>query len=601
MRFCPAARPRRRLGLLIALALLSSTLPVLPVVAQEEVQLSDDFADPGRGLLPTSSAQPAQYSLGYVDGEYRIENLQAVQGRIAAAPIPGIYSDVELAADVRLVGETAGRIALITCRQQSGLAYRISIEPDARRVQLRLSQGEGGIRILAQAVSNAVRTGNESNQVEMRCIGTRIDGLVNGVRVVTAVDSTFSEGQANLALSRTSVGDARFDNLTLRVVPTSAGAAAAAMSAAAEAAAPSVLQVLAGRGRGSGVRVAQGILTNAHVVADDVRVELIRQDGERAEGIVTRLSTRMDLALVRTDLAVPALTLRPPGGDRRGERVTVLGYSAGVLAPMRPREGTVVGVIGAQDMLAVGTDAVMNPGDSGGAMIDGQGRLMAVNDFGLRGPEGINFGLASETVEAFLSSESDPIPDPWVAEAGELLLVDDFDDPDASALSFLVRSRPEAASATWLQEGELWLSAADTGTMSAWLPGLQGDSALAVDVRLVGENEGRSVALLCRGAAATWGYALRLIPDEQAVLLTRWDAGQLTHSLKETSEAIRPGTETNRLEFHCGGTTLAAWVNGTWVTELEDSSFRQGIWFVLVGNSDRATLAAFDNLVITQL
>src|SRR5215203_2517134 len=47
----------------------------------------------------------------------------------------------------------------------------------------------------------------------------------------------------------------------------------------------------------------------------------------------------------------------------------------------------------------------MNPGNSGGPLVDGSGRLVGVSTWGLREAQGINFAVASDEIAAFLQSE----------------------------------------------------------------------------------------------------------------------------------------------------------------------------------------------------
>ena len=53
-------------------------------------------------------------------------------------------------------------------------------------------------------------------------------------------------------------------------------------------------------------------------------------------------------------------------------------------------------------MKLVQTDAALNPGNSGGPIVNSRGNIIAVDEFGLKNAEGLNFGIASETVQAFL-------------------------------------------------------------------------------------------------------------------------------------------------------------------------------------------------------
>ncbi len=73
--------------------------------------------------------------------------------------------------------------------------------------------------------------------------------------------------------------------------------------------APSVVKILVSDGAGSGVRVAAGIVTNAHVVRDETSVTVELGDGQRVQGQVVKVDQVADLALVTTEGWIPEHTI----------------------------------------------------------------------------------------------------------------------------------------------------------------------------------------------------------------------------------------------------------------------------------------------------
>lgn len=168
-------------------------------------------------------------------------------------------------------------------------------------------------------------------------------------------------------------------------------------------ASPSVVGVEHRRGQGSGVVLAQDgfVLTNAHVAErGPLRVRL---SGSRAvRGEVVGTDARTDLAVVRADAGdLPALPL----SERRlrvGELVLAIGnplgfersVSAGVVSALHRNLGGPRGVV--LEGL-VQTDAAVNPGNSGGPLLDARGAVVGIATAMLPWANGIGFAIPAHT------------------------------------------------------------------------------------------------------------------------------------------------------------------------------------------------------------
>jgi serine protease Do len=175
------------------------------------------------------------------------------------------------------------------------------------------------------------------------------------------------------------------------------------------------------RAGGSGVVVdaAGYIVTNAHVVlgARRVRVVLAPAPALRDQSIVRPHGRALDATLVgldaETDLAVlkvDATDLTPlPFGDsdelRQGHVVFAFGSPLGLDNTVTMG---VVSAVGRQrepddSMVYVQTDAPINPGSSGGPLVDAAGRVVGINTFILSqsgGNQGLGFAAPSNIVRA---------------------------------------------------------------------------------------------------------------------------------------------------------------------------------------------------------
>jgi S1-C subfamily serine protease len=165
---------------------------------------------------------------------------------------------------------------------------------------------------------------------------------------------------------------------------------------------------------GSGVVVSEGgdIVTNEHVINNCARVRI--QPSGVAVKVVAK-DARNDLALLRGEgLGLPPVRLRAGRNARLGEDVVAMGYPLkGVLS-----SGTVVtaGIVNAltglgDDTSAFQISATVQPGSSGGPILDREGRLVGIVrsrllPTGPGNPQNVNFGISLATVGNFLDSHS---------------------------------------------------------------------------------------------------------------------------------------------------------------------------------------------------
>ncbi|EGD40278.1 putative heat shock protein HtrA [Nocardioidaceae bacterium Broad-1] len=170
-----------------------------------------------------------------------------------------------------------------------------------------------------------------------------------------------------------------------------------ATEAAAQRILPSVVQVRAGRGTGSGVAIdgVGHVVTNAHVVEGSDSVSLVLADGSSTAGRVIGSDERNDIAVIATDPnAVRPATIGQSGNLRIGQPVIAVGSPLGL-------NGTVTSGIVSSPHRSSGsspemiqTDAAINPGNSGGPLVDLDGRVVGINTSiaTLGGPSG-NIGI----------------------------------------------------------------------------------------------------------------------------------------------------------------------------------------------------------------
>jgi serine protease DegQ len=136
---------------------------------------------------------------------------------------------------------------------------------------------------------------------------------------------------------------------------------------------------------GSGVIVAREgyVLTNHHVIDGADEIQLVLADGRRIAAKVRGSDPETDLAVLKAEAAdLPAITLGDLGGVQVGDVVLAIGNPFGfgntvTLGIVSALGRSRLGINRYEDFIQ--TDAAVNPGNSGGALIDTSGRLIGIN------------------------------------------------------------------------------------------------------------------------------------------------------------------------------------------------------------------------------
>lgn len=164
-------------------------------------------------------------------------------------------------------------------------------------------------------------------------------------------------------------------------------------------------------GAGSGVIIAPDgyILTNDHVVHGAELLSAILADGTRMPAEIIGTDPPTDLAVIRTTASnLPHATLGDSSLLHVGQLVIAIGnpfgfqstVSTGVVSALgralRSREGRLIENV-------IQHTAPLNPGNSGGPLVDSRGRVVGINTAIIMMAQGIGFSIPASTVKWVVS------------------------------------------------------------------------------------------------------------------------------------------------------------------------------------------------------
>ena len=173
-----------------------------------------------------------------------------------------------------------------------------------------------------------------------------------------------------------------------------------------ESAVSSVVTIRTNSGQGTGFIInSQGyIVTNAHVIADSngnlaSGIQAITSDSNARSAEFVGYEGDLDIALLKISGTWDALEFGDSDDVSVGEKVIAIGNPLGLQFSVSQGIVSAVHRTGGNGLDAyIQTDAALNPGNSGGPLINILGKVIGINNFKIGGGENLGFALESNYI-----------------------------------------------------------------------------------------------------------------------------------------------------------------------------------------------------------
>ncbi len=186
--------------------------------------------------------------------------------------------------------------------------------------------------------------------------------------------------------------------------------ASADFSAIIEDAIRSVVTIKTDISQGSGFIIASGgyVVTNAHVMEGATAANIITYDGKSHKVSKVGENPTMDITLLKIDdESYSPLTLANSDEVQVGEKVIAIGNPLGLQFSVSEGIVSATKRKGSNGMsVYIQTDAALNAGNSGGPLINKEGKVIGINNFKIGDSENLGFALESNYIKTIVNDIS---------------------------------------------------------------------------------------------------------------------------------------------------------------------------------------------------
>jgi S1-C subfamily serine protease len=168
----------------------------------------------------------------------------------------------------------------------------------------------------------------------------------------------------------------------------------------------SVVTIITDKSQGTGFIIKRGyVVTNAHVLNNAKELKIMTADKKEHQGDLIGYDARTDIALITISQDYPSLKLEKK--SKQGEKVIAIGNPLGLSFSISEGIVSAVSRVGPNGLPAyIQTDVALNPGNSGGPLINKQGKVIGINNFKIGGSEELGFALNSDYLEKSINEIS---------------------------------------------------------------------------------------------------------------------------------------------------------------------------------------------------
>ena len=175
-------------------------------------------------------------------------------------------------------------------------------------------------------------------------------------------------------------------------------------------------QMMQAEAIGSGVIVSNDgyILTNAHVVkdADDQNINVLFHDNKNANAKLIWKDEYLDLAIIKAEASgLTPIELADSDQVKIGDKAIAIGNPVGLNLQSTLTSGYISGVNRSIQMDTgyvmdglFQTDAAINSGNSGGALLNSKGQLIGINTAKVQSTDGIGFAIPANVAKSIVTS-----------------------------------------------------------------------------------------------------------------------------------------------------------------------------------------------------
>lgn len=161
-----------------------------------------------------------------------------------------------------------------------------------------------------------------------------------------------------------------------------------------------IMTDIGGQGTGFVISKEGYLVTNAHILVGSKKVQAITYGQKILDADFVGYDADLDIALLKISGDYDLLRFADSDAIQIGEKVIAIGNPLGLQFSVSEGIVSAVHREGINGIEAyIQTDAALNPGNSGGPLINKQGKVIGINNFKVSGGENLGFALESDYIK----------------------------------------------------------------------------------------------------------------------------------------------------------------------------------------------------------